>query len=266
MSTSIIQAQDLIVTFDNDSIDCRITEISDEVIFYTYDDYGITILSSIYLDDVDFYEYDFFEYYDDYEEQRFSRIRIAINGGWGYRTAKVHEDIPSDVVPYMKKLRSGYYLGTNITYYYSESYGAGIMFNYFNSKNEANNTSIGNLKDNISIYFAGPTFGSRTLKRNNNAWIFNIGIGYLGYHNNSKVNSQKKIFNGGTFGVAGDVCYDIEVSNNFAIGIQVSIISGTLTSLKIYDGYTTEKVKLEKDYYENLSHISLSVGFRFNAK
>ena len=272
MSTGIIQAQDLIVTYDNDSIDCQITKVRNGDIYFTYKNNNNTRNSIISLDDVEFYDYDYFTHQYLYSEevftdQAFPRIRIAINGGWSYRPAKVNENIPSDIVPYMKKLRPGYHIGANISYYFKESLGTGIKFNYFNSKNEENNTSMGDLRDNISIYFIGPTFGSRLLSRNNNnGWIFNVGLGYLGYRDKGSVNSQELRLKGGTFGVSWDAGYDISISDNFAIGIQFSYVIGTLTSLKMSNGYSIQKVKLEKDNYENLSQINLSVGFRFYAK
>jgi len=39
---------------------------------------------------------------------------------------------------------------------------------------------------------------------------------------------------------------------------------GVLSQYEISDGRRTETVKLDKDAYENLSRVDISVGLRFN--
>ena len=259
-------AQDLIITYDDAELNCQITRIRDGNVYFILDNRN-RVLS---LEDVEYYEFDYFSntrgntqtYFED--EALASKIRIALNGGWGYRTAKIGKNVPPEFVSYMKELRNGYSLGLNATYYFREKIGTGIKFNYFGSKNSSYTASYYG-DDNISIYFIGPTFGTRQLNQNRrNGFIFNVGLGYLGYYDKGIVNSQRLIIKNGTLGVAWDVGYDIGLSDDFALGIQLSFISGYLTSLKVSDGRETRKVKLEKDDYENLSTLNLSVGLRFN--
>ena len=201
-----------------------------------------------------------------------SRIRIALNGGWSYRTAKINKKVPEHLVSHMKELRNGYNMGISAAYYFSEKIGTGILFNYFNSKNETyfkipTMTEITNMsvRDNISIYFIGQTFGTRLLNRNKqNGFVLNFGLGYLGFYDKGQLHTQKIILKNGTLGATWDVGYDIGLSDNFALGIRAAYIAGFLTSYKSSNGIITQRVKLEKEDYENLSTINISVGLRFN--
>ena len=254
-------AQDLIITYDDAELNCQITRIRDGNVYFILNNRNRVLP----LEDVEYYEFDYFSntrgntqtYFED--EALASKIRIALNGGWGYRPAKIGKNVPPELVSYMKELRNGYNLGLNVTYYFSEKIGTGIKFNYFGSKNEITiprplPLTMGLAgyyeQDDISIYFIGPTFGTRLLNQNRrNGFIFNVGLGYLGYYDKGIVNYQRLIIKNGTLGVAWDVGYDIGLSDDFALGIQLSFISGYLTSFKISDGWYTEKVKLEKDDY-----------------
>ena len=268
----MIHAQDLIVTHDDTELNCQITRIGNGNIYFMHNKRNRVLP----LNYVAYYEFDYFSntrtHFDD---EVASKIRIALNGGWSYRTAKVSKSVQHpELVSYVKGMRNGYSLGLNATYYFREKIGTGIKVNYFGSKDEI---TIPNVfptmtgpaeyyeQDDISIYFIGPTFGTRLLKQNKrNGFVFNIGLGYLGYYNKFIINNQRFINKNGTLGFAWDVGYDIGMSDNFALGIQLSFISGYLTSLKVLNGWATQKVKLEKDDYMSLSTLNLSVGLRFN--
>jgi len=194
-----------------------------------------------------------------------SKIRIALNGGLSFRAAKIGDYVPSELQTSIKQLRNGYNVGLSAIYYLNETLGTGLIFNNFGSKNDVYKTSLGDAQDKISIFFIGPSFGSRLLNWNKkNGFICNVGIGYLGFYDNASLNSYKIVLQGGTFGMAWDVGYDIGLSENFALGFQLSFISGIMTSYKVKTGYGTQTVNLEKGEHENLSNINLSVGLRFN--
>lgn len=91
----------------------------------------------------------------------------------------------------------------------------------------------------------------------------NFSLGYMGY-SNDKVIVDKYKMTGSTLGLSLDIGYDIGLSENLALGFQVSVLTGVLTKYDWSDGTTTQTIKLEKDEYENLNRIDLSIGLRFN--
>lgn len=276
MATSIC-AQDLIVTNDGDSINCKITKVEPDNIYFTFkykDEIRNTLLPK---KSVKNYQ---FEYYQTSEVPKvkfqdygsYQHFRIALNAGYSYLTAKVAESVPSDFKSYIKGLKSGYHFGGDLAYYFNEPLGVGIKYYIFKSSNRMDNIFVddlddrryGIMSDDLTISFIGPTFSTRLLNENkNNALLMNLSLGYMGY-SNDKVIVDKYKMTGSTLGLSLDIGYDIGLSENLALGFQVSLLTGVLSKYDWNDGTTTQTIKLEKDEYENLNRIDLSIGLRFN--
>lgn len=276
MANSIC-AQDLIVTNDGDSINCKITNVKPDNIYFTFkhkDEIRNTLLPK---KSVKNYQ---FEYYQTSEVPKvksqgygsYQHFRIALNAGYSYLTAKVAESVPSDFKSYIKGLKSGYHFGGDLAYYFNEPLGVGIKYYIFKSSNRMDNIFVddlddrryGIMSDDLTISFIGPTFSTRLLNENkNNALLMNLSLGYMGY-SNDKVIVDKYKMTGSTLGLSLDIGYDIGLSENLALGFQVSLLTGVLSKYDWNDGTTTQTIKLEKDEYENLNRIDLSIGLRFN--
>lgn len=272
------QAQDLVVTNEGDSLNCKITRIKADNIYFTFkhkDEVRSTLLP---LNQVKFHQQDFYQISEVPADkvvgnEVYPHFRAAINGGWSYRVAKISNSVPSDFKQYAKDLNSGIHYGLDLSYYFSEPLGAGFKYYNYKSKNEMDNiyltlpggqTQHGKMSDDISINFIGPFFSTRILDANKkNSLLMNLGIGYMGYKNNAVLISGYTI-KGNSLGLSWDIGYDIGLSENFAIGFQFSWMVGTLTQVEISDGSRTETVKFDKENYENLSRIDLSIGLRFN--
>lgn len=271
-------SQDLIVTNEGDSLNCRITKIKTDNIYFTFkhkDEIRSTLLP---LNQVKFHQYNYYQTSvvpadKVVGNEIYPHFRAAINGGWSYRVAKLADNIPSDFERYMKDLKSGYHYGLDLSYYFSEQLGIGLKYYVYKSKNSIDDiyvtrpdgsTQNGKMSDDISIDFIGPFFSTRLLNATKkNSLILNLGIGYMGYKDKTVLITDYTI-KGNTLGLCWDIGYDIGISENLAIGFQFSYMIGTLTKYELFDGTKTETIKLEKDNYESLSRIDLSIGLRFN--
>lgn len=271
-------AQDLIVTKDGDSINCKITKITKDNIYFTFrhkNEIRHTLLPVTELKD---HQSDYFQVSDIPKEKQpgkrnYPHIRIAFNGGYGYRTSGISSTVPSDFRDYTKELFSGYQYGGDFTYYFSETLGMGLKYSSFNASNSLDNVYVedsngnrryGKMSDAIKISFVGPGFSTRFLNRNKkNAFLMNMALGYMGYKNNFMLVDPYKM-NGSTMGIAFDFGYDFTISKNLILGAQISAISGVLTGYQLNDGNTTQKIDLEKENYEGLNRIEISVGVRFS--
>jgi len=273
-----LPAQDLIVTSEGDSLNCKITRIKGGHLYFTFvhqDEIRSTLIPAT---EVKAYQYNYFQKPEIAAgragvSEVFPRWRIAINGGWGYRIAKLGDNIPSDLRQYFKGLKSGFHYGTEVHYFFSEQLGAGFRYQSFRSRNSIDNiyvtrpdgtTQYGSMSDNIRINWIGPLFSTRLLSADKkNSFMLDLGLGYMGYRNNSVLVNDHLTFKGGTAGLHWGIGYDIGIAKNLALGFQLSYSAGTLTQYTLSDGWRSEKVKLEKEEYESLSRIDLSVGLRF---
>ncbi len=270
-------SQDLIVTTSGDSINCKITKVKGNNIYFTFrhkDEIRNTLLP---LDKVNYHAANFFQNselpkdkmpgYKNYQQWKFS-----VNGGLGYETARIGDNIPSDFKDYARQLKSGYVFGAGVTCYFSEMLGVGAKYVHFGSSNSLDNIYIendqgerqyGRMSDKVAVNFVGPMVTTRFLNaRKSNAFTLGIGMGYLGYKDNSVVIDSYKI-TGGTFGMTYDIGYEFNLSKNTNLGIQLSLLAGNLFKYKVDDGTTVQTIKLEKDEYQSLSRIDLTIGLVF---
>ena len=276
--TKAVFSQDLIVTDEGDSINCKITKVKAENIYFTFkhkDEIRNTLLP---MSKVKEYQFDFYKINEVptghvVREGNYQHFRIALNGGYSYQTAKIAENVPADFKDYVKKLKSGYHFGGDITYYFTEPLGVGIKYYLFKSSNSLDNIYIedgegnrtqGKMSDDLTITYIGPAFSTRILNHDkSNAFFMNVSLGYMGYSNNKVLIDNYKM-TGSTLGLAFDLGYDIGLSKNISVGFQISMISGTLFNYNWNDGTTKQTIKLEKDEYESLNRIDFSVGLRFS--
>jgi hypothetical protein len=204
----------------------------------------------------------------------YPRFRIAVSGGWSYRTAQISKSIPSDFNRHYQKLKSGFHYDLGISHYFSELFGVGFKYNEFLTSNETQNvyitypdgyTEYGSLKDSYRIKFIGPMFCTRFFNSTKkNCLLIDIGFGYIGFQDKGHIVSIPAKINGNTVGFYSSIGYDIGISKDLSIGFQLSAVSGILTQVKRFDGISTETVKFDKNDYEDISRIDLSIGLRFN--
>ncbi|HLO60675.1 MAG TPA: hypothetical protein VK179_18135 [Bacteroidales bacterium] len=254
-------AQDLIVTTEGDSLNCKITGLKPGFICFALVHKGQVRNTILPFNRVKYYQD---KYYATSEidkiirQNGYTHFRLAVNGGWSYRIARNPEDLPAEFTPYLNELKSGYHYGVDATYYWSETMGIGFKYYNYRSKNEMNIA----IKDDISINFIGVTLGSRLFDaRKRSCMIMNAAIGYMGYLNNAVAYQYLKI-KGSTMGIGYDIGYDFGVSKNVDIGIQLSAFVGSIQKFKVDNGNYIETIKLEEGNYESLLRVDLSAGLR----
>jgi len=275
--SQVVLSQDLIVTTSGDSINCKITKVKNENIYFTFkhkDEIRNTLLP---LERVSYHSANFFQTSEVPKDKitghvDYQRFRFSINAGLGYETAKIGDAVPSDFKDYVRQLKSGFVFGADLSYYFSEVIGVGVKYAQFNSSNSLDNIYIedsqgvrqyGRMSDKLSVSFIGPTFSTRFLNgRKDRAFFLSLGLGYMGY-NDDKVMVNKYKMTGGTFGVSYDIGYEFNLSKKTNLGIQLSLISGNLFKYKWDDGTSVQTIELEKDEYESLSRIDLTIGLVF---
>lgn len=275
--TNAIYSQDLIVTHKGDSINCKITKIEIDNIYFTFkhkDEIRSTLLpaTKVKMHKIDFYQKSVVPTEKIIGFENYQHFRIALNGGYSYQTAEVSQSIPSTIKSYINELKTGCHIGGDISYYFTETLAFGFRYYSFKTSNNMDNIFVediygnktyGKLSDDLTISFIGPIFSSRMLSQNKkNAFIMSLSLGYMGYENDKLIVDKYKM-TGSTMGYSFDIGYDIGLSENLSLGFQISYISGTLYEYNWNDGKTTETINLENGEYEGLNRLDFSIGLRF---
>lgn len=266
LGANTLTAQDLIVTSEGDSINCKITKENDNNIYFTFkhkDEVRTTLLP---MDQISSHQYNYYPETQAPEVKKiryndYSRWRIAFNGGFSKHTAKISKDVPYNEREYVEDLMSGKNFSADVNYYFSESIGAGFKYLNFTSSTDVYTSSYQSEEVNMDIKFIGPCVSTRLYNANKkNALFMNMGIGYVGYN----FDGNAALLKGKTAGLLYDLGYDIGISEKMSIGLQLSYLSGQLTQIDMIQGNYKETVKLEEGSYESLHRLDFSVGIRFN--
>lgn len=204
--------------------------------------------------------------------REYSKFRFSIEGGGGFRLGKIG-DVPDDFKSYTKKLRRGFVYGADATWFFKEFMGVGIRYKAFSASNgttvtvtdDYGQSTSGKMKDNITISFVGPMYCTRFTSRNGlHTFTADIGVGYINYQDNGMLIEKMKL-SGSTLGLLYNIGYDYALSKKWAIGVNLSSIEGTLTTLTLeQNGVKTSQTTLDKDNQESLTHIDLSFTLRLN--
>ena len=282
---------DLVLTQDGDSIRCKIVALKFNQLYYKLDTDSSASINHLPEDQVKKYKYDYYHPFANYQ-----KWTLSFNGGYSRRLAKVSKTLPSNYADHIKQLKEGYHLEADFTYYVSEYYGIGAKCALFKASNSQTITETEiygtyyysyyhnsyypegyytvdknvNVEDKHTIPYIG-LMGSTRLygAKKRGTILINCSAGYLGYTDAGTYNGQSFTIKGNTLGLALDFGYDYWFSRNMALGVRMSLISGTLkectkkTAATEEYAATTEKIKLKKDEYEGLGRLDISVGLRF---
>ena len=259
-------AQDLIVTTEGDSINCKITKEKENNIYFTFkhgDEVRNTLLP---MNQVTSHQYNFYPGAVAPQVQKikyndFPRWRLAVNGGFSKQTGKISKDVSYAEREYIEDLMSGTNFSADVNYYFSESIGAGMKYLKFNSNTDIQTSAYSSEPVDLDIKFIGPCVSTRLLNATKkNALFLNMAIGYVGYN----FDGNAALIKGKTAALVYDLGYDIGISEKMAIGLQLSYLSGQLTRFEMIQGSNKQTVELEEGQYESLHRLDFSVGIRFN--
>ncbi len=268
----------MLVTSKGDSINCKITKIKKDNIYFVFKHKNEVRNTLLPLSGVKTHQYNYYEKGEISLEKlpviksNYKHFRFAVNGGYSYQTAPIDDNTPKDFKGYVRDLKSGYHFGIDGTYYFTEILGAGLKYNLFKSSNSKDNIYImypngkkrhGKMSDDLTISFVAPTFSTRFFDKNKkNAFIINYALGYVRYVNNNMLIDKYKL-TADAFALAIDFGYDIQLSKKLSLGFQISFLGGKFTKFDLDDGVITKTVELDKDSAESLNRLDISVGLRF---
>ena len=198
------------------------------------------------------------------------RFRVAVQGGYGYRLGKVQESGQDVIDQHNKKLKWGFVYGADATWFVANDLGFGLKFSNLRSKAEDavsityddGSSKSGMYRDVVDLRFLGAVASTRSVTPSGR-WIFLVdcGLGYLSLVNNGRIIDPMAI-KGSTLGFCADAGVDFRLMNKLYLGLSINAISGTLSSYSLTHDGRTETIKLDKDEYETLHHLTASIGLR----
>jgi len=242
LSASVF-AQDLIVTADNDSLNCKILKVDETFIQFAYNNNGEAKRTLISQEAIVAYQIAYFDAPEIPLAKNKKAIadeelnwKVGFRGGYSWRTVGTGGD--REATPILH----GVHLGTDFAYFFNNYIGlGGIMTYYYNSVNNR----IYDVTQNC--LFVGPNLTLRlTGSDHRNAFISEYAIGYFGLWEREDGYPSR-------FGTVGFFCgigYERSVKPNLLMGGKVSLMAAN--------------IPLGGDNWLNASRLDLSVYVAFN--
>ena len=239
-------AQDLIVTTDNDSLNCKIMKVDEAFIQFAYsDENGEVKRTLISQESIASYQIAYFDTpaipltktrSTDTDEDL--NWKVGFRGGYSWRT------VGTDGDRYANPAKHGPHLGMDFAYFFNNYVGLGGLMTYY--YNSVNNKEY-NFKQNS--LFAGPNLTLRlTGSDYRNAFISEYAIGYFGLWENDVYLRQSGLFE--TIGFFCGIGYERSVKPNLLMGGKISILAAN--------------IPLSGNNWLNASRLDFSVYVAFN--
>lgn len=183
--------------------------------------------------------------------QDFSKFRLSLGYGMGYRLAKAALGIDAN---YIKDLRLGEEINADATYFTGSLIGVGLKYSYFLS-----GASSPGLMSNVRIHYIGPIFYNRLrLNSERSKLLVGASIGYINYQEDAWVNTQNLLTTGNTIGALIELAYDYRIFKGLHIGANTGLSGGSISKVKL----NGEKRDLG-DNKEGLTRASFGIGLRY---
>ena len=274
----ILAAQDVIITTEGESLDCKIIKVDEEFIYYSYQYQEQTMETLIHRDLVKKFKINNSKHHQSSSytvidnDKTFTILRFALNTGPSYRTGRTPKEFSEDVKGYIRKVKMGYHFGGDFNCLFSETVGFGFKYSRFRSTDKAESISFpdaegniltGSIEEDVTISYMGPSMStSFFLEPAQSLFIANCSIGLIQYKNRASF-IDSYVLRGNNLGFSFDVGFDKSLSKNLACGIKLAYVGGYLTQVEMEKGNEKETIMLAEEFYESLSRLDLSVGIRF---
>lgn len=265
--SNAVFSQDLIITNGNDSLNCVITKVDKDFLYFTYNNDGETLNSIISREEVKSYYFSYSEKPILSQEQINAlypppapQWRIALRGGYN-RAMGSTKGFPDAERKYLNDLKNGFNIGTDVNYFFNNEIGIGAKYTYYKNKNE--DVWLG-YKDNMNYHFIAPSFIVRGLDRTRkNTFILDMAIGYLSFRNAGYAEKKDITLRAKTVGIHFGFVYERSLSKNVAIGGGLSYLSAFTSRYDVTEDLW--RYTIELDAKESLSHFDISLYLVFNA-
>jgi hypothetical protein len=219
-----------------------------------------------------------------------SRWKVAAHAGMGRllasteRAEKIMTDelfVPSrQVEDYYGKLRTGLVLSGDIHYIIKNIWGVGVK--YLNSRNSTSGDLTVDMHDRVNFFtlrpdekiylnYIGPSLLVQRRIGKGNKWMCSVqaSAGYAMFRDEVRFAPNIEGFNnylvkGGALGENVELSVEYFLLRHLSVAAGASLFRSVFGKVKYVDAQRTQTISLEKENYENLSHISISIGLKYH--
>lgn len=195
------------------------------------------------------------------------KSRIAFQGGFTYRFAKIPESQEKELVEHLQRLKTGYNIGLDFNFFWNPNNSVGFNGSFSQAEStlqdvalvdeDGNILALGDMTEDIKLYYIGPSYFYRHIYDNSKIHLLSgFTIGYYNFSEMVDWLGESLYIRGETVGFGFALGFDFATSHIVAIGVQASVLFGKLNKFKIGNNV------IELEDSESLSRVDLTIGFR----
>lgn len=283
-------AQNVLITATGDTVQCKIHSVDDgyitfslegnrkdrrkiainQVTSYT-DDYNRRIILAENPDQTNPYTYR-----PPFKRRNASKgFMVDVGAAFFHRFAPVPTNVPDEIQDYIKKLKSGFVLKVDGSYFFGRFFGLGLKYSWARAQNEMddvyfrlNNGSLvrGRISDKINIHTIALHATSRIGPRSGKFYFLpGISLGYTEYFNNS-VALDPLTIRSSTFSFALNLGMDFRLVDRLYLAVGLDVITGAMSYVEVEQYNETQRIDLSGENRESLGRIDIWGGFRYYFK
>ena len=278
-------SQDRIITLKNDTIDCKIIKLTRNKIFFELNTRGIKSSGELPVTGIISYTV---SQKTASERQiapapvSFDRLRFSVNAGAGYLLGSTEEAInlmtsqgltSGQAETYYSDFKMGFYANADMNYFFTPSYGAGIKYKFFDTSaslegffdpHDGMNLIYSTYKEQVYVNFIGISLLFQQFIGNSKAYKLNsfFSTGLTTYRNEAEYLNGFFLLQGRNAGFDTGIGVEYFITDRISASSDLSFFYSSIRKMKISDGTNSSTIDLDKNSYENLSRIELSVGIR----
>jgi hypothetical protein len=269
------KAQDLIVTKEGDSLNCRIKKMSAEYIHFAFRHKGELRQTLLLKSEVRYVQKGYYtvsEVPEEIKEKvRYKRFTAGFGGGLSYVVTPAGET--NGLSSYLEELRTGHHYAVNGSFYFNEYLGLGLRYSYFNTRHQLDNvyavypdgsTRNGTISDNITCNLIAPALTTRLIS-GSRKFVFrsDFAAGLFTYHNEGKAFDSFEL-RGSTFSLMWGLGAESMLSSDVSLVFDFHYVSATLYELSgTYQG-RNRVIRYDRGNGAGVSRIDASVGVKIH--
>ena len=207
------------------------------------------------------------------------RFRISLNAGPAYLAGNPENAIQSlqekgvsagDAKRYYHNLKMGFQARGSAYIHLMGNYWLGAMYHGFYSTSEITTPMAidddymyyGKLGERYFVNFAGPSFFSANRYGLSKQIGVNssLTIGPAFYRDELEMLNDQVLIQGVALGTNLTLGLEYFFRSNISLGLESSLFSSQAKKVTVTTAHSNEEIKLEKENYENLSRLDLSLG------
>jgi hypothetical protein len=286
-----VSSQDLIITTELDSIECKVTKQDAEFVYFTYkSETGIQsvlmaneqvkeLLISHFKEPLSFNATNENSIISSSrpvvvrDETKYSSVHFSGSFIFSRRIASISNELTEFLQDYYTELRGGRGFQGRFHVFVSPDLAIGMQVSTFEASHgviaelqfddHPDSVVIGDFNTNVSLLFIGPSIMGRYYFQDSSFLVnYTFAIGYLRFRQEEFIIDTNFLYEGTSFGMNGDLGLEYLLSPNVAIGIGVGYGLGAVSNMDITVNGQTESIDLDEP--EGLARINFFTGLRFH--